>query len=59
MPVPERVPMNVDPAVRTRLNRLLCVDSRLMGIGYSAFIDAAIDAYDAGEWDPISPKPGQ
>ena len=39
----ERVPINIDPAVRQRLNDLLWMPE-MRGVGYSAFINRACEA---------------
>lgn len=44
-----RVPMNVRPEVRDRLQRTL-FHPELHGVGYSEFLAAALDAFDRGEW---------
>lgn len=41
----------LDPSTRDRLVALLRRDE-LTGIGFSAFVDAAVDAYEHGTWQP-------
>lgn len=39
----ERVPIDIDPAVRERLRNLLVFHPELRGVGYSAFIERACE----------------
>ncbi len=48
--VVDRLPMNVRPSTRTALRDLLMRRPDLAGVGYSDFIDAAMRAYERGEW---------
>lgn len=45
-----RMTMMIRPQVRQRLRTLLMVDGDLRGVGYSDFLDQAIDAYEAQQW---------
>ena len=47
-PAPKRVPINIAPEVKEKLH-LLVIDPELTGVGYSAFVAAAIEAYENGE----------
>lgn len=53
----DRVPLNVAPRIRERLARLLHWDSRLRGVGYTSFLEAAMDAYEAGKWTVPTDEP--
>ena len=44
---PKRVPINIAPEVREKLH-LLVIDPELTGVGYSAFVAAAVIAYKTG-----------
>ena len=51
-PTQDRVPINIHPTVRDRLNNLLYNNPNFHGVGFSEFIEAAIrDAETFGGYD--------
>jgi hypothetical protein len=54
----ERVPINIAPEVRERLNNLLYSDAFMgTGVGFSAFIDRACEAAETEHANELSASP--
>lgn len=53
----ESVEMRVAPEVRDRLRNVLINDERMRGVGYSEFVDRALDIVENGE-EYVTPEPG-